>query len=78
MISLQLKMYKSKHNFFELLRFDFIMDADLNVYLMEANMSPYLTPTNERFENYSLGYEQLIYNTMKIIGAGSHGEFKQR
>lgn len=54
------------------------MDIDMNVYLMEVNMSPNLTPTNEMFENYSLGYEQLIFNTLKVIGAGSHSEIKQR
>ncbi|CAO1348344.1 unnamed protein product [Diamesa serratosioi] len=74
----ELKQFHSQHNFFELLRFDFIMDAEMNVYLMEVNMSPNLTPTNEKFENYSLGYEQLIFNTMKTIGAGSYGEMKQR
>lgn len=75
---MQLKLYNLQHNFFELLRFDFIMDVKMNVYLMEVNMSPNLTPTNEKFENYSLGYEQLIFNTLKTIGAGSHGELKQR
>jgi tubulin monoglycylase TTLL15 len=30
-------------HFFEMMRFDFVLDDKLNVYLMEANMSPNLS-----------------------------------
>ncbi|CAN7986366.1 unnamed protein product, partial [Ixodes hexagonus] len=33
---------RPRSNFFELVRFDFVVDEDLNVFLMEANMSPNL------------------------------------
>lgn len=61
---------------FELLRFDFIFTAALRVYLMEANLSPNLTPTQDKFEKWSLGYEQVISNALNVIGAGSFVEFK--
>ena len=61
---------------FELLRFDFIFTAALRVYLMEVNLSPNLTPTANKFEKWSLGYEQVISNTLNLIGAGSYVEFK--
>lgn len=28
--------YRSKRNFFEMVRFDFVVDEDLNVYIMEV------------------------------------------
>lgn len=30
--------YKSKTNFFEMARFDFVVDEDLKVYIMEASI----------------------------------------
>lgn len=32
-----MKNYKSKTNFFELVRFDFVVDDDLNVFIMEVS-----------------------------------------
>jgi tubulin monoglycylase TTLL15 len=32
-----MKNYKSKTNFFEMARFDFVVDNDLNVFIMEAS-----------------------------------------
>jgi len=32
-----MKNYKSKTNFFEMVRFDFVVDNDLNVYIMEVS-----------------------------------------
>ena len=40
--------YKNRHNFFEMMRFDLILDDRLNVYLMEANMSPNLSSAHFR------------------------------
>lgn len=36
MIANLMKNYKSKNNFFEMARFDFVVDNNLNVFLMEV------------------------------------------
>lgn len=42
-------------------------------------MSPNLTPSDNQEEyHYSLIYEQLIYNTLNLIGAGSLYDLKAR
>lgn len=33
-----MKNYKSKTNFFEMARFDFVVDSDLNVFIMEVSL----------------------------------------
>ncbi|KAG5677464.1 hypothetical protein PVAND_007222 [Polypedilum vanderplanki] len=65
-------------NFFELVRFDIVLDNNLNPYVMEVNMSPNLTPAGDRFEENVLIYEPLVYNTLKLISAGSYDDFKSR
>ncbi|XP_075147353.1 tubulin tyrosine ligase-like 15 isoform X2 [Haematobia irritans] len=57
------------HNFFDLMRFDFIVDENLRVYLMEANMSPNLSSAH--FRQNSLLYEQLLYSVLNLVGMGS-------
>jgi tubulin monoglycylase TTLL15 len=57
-------------NSFELFRFDFIFDDKLNVYLMEVNLSPNMTP--QRYEHLAPMYEQIIHDTLKLVGAGSN------
>ena len=61
-----LQKYRSKRNFFEMVRFDFVVDENLNVFLMEANMSPNLSsdhfPPNERL------YEHVIFNLLNLVG----------
>jgi tubulin monoglycylase TTLL15 len=56
----------SPRNFFEMVRFDFVLDADLNVYLMEINMSPNLS--SGHFVRNKLLYEQVIYGTLSLVG----------
>lgn len=63
-----LKSYKTR-NFFDLMRFDFIVDKTLKVYLMEANMSPNLSSAH--FKSNSILYEQLLYSVMNLVGIGS-------
>jgi len=63
-------------NFFELVRFDFVVDNDFDVWLMEVNLSPNLTPTKPKYEPNALGYEQVVHNVLKLVGAGSYYEFK--
>lgn len=38
MIKNLMKNYKSKTNFFEMARFDFVVDNNLNVFIMEVNI----------------------------------------
>ena len=45
---------------------------------MEVNMSPNLTPAHERYEINAIIYEQLIYNTVRMVGGGSYFEFMSR
>ena len=56
---LQLKRFRYKQNFFEMIRFDLIVDNDLQVYLMEGNMSPNLSSAH--FQP-----NQLLYVRMKL------------
>ena len=65
-----LQRYKYKHNFFEMARFDLIIDADMKVHLIEANMSPNLSSAH--FKQNSLLYEQVIYNMLNLVGVGSY------
>ncbi|EFA07282.1 probable tubulin polyglutamylase ttll-15 [Tribolium castaneum] len=60
--------FKSKRNFFELVRVDFVVDEDLNVFLLEANMSPNLSSAH--FPPNQLLYEQVLYNVMGLLGLG--------
>jgi len=60
---------------FELLRFDFVVDKELNVHLMEVNMSPEMNfekDMNERLKTMSL---QVVKDTLNLVGAGSYHEF---
>ncbi|CAE1282372.1 TTLL15 [Acanthosepion pharaonis] len=63
------KHYKSSRNFFEMVRFDFVLDEHFNIYLMEANMSPNLSSAHH-VRNTRL-YEHVIYNLLKLVGLNS-------
>lgn len=56
-------------NFFEMMRFDLLIDEDLNVILIEANMSPNLSSAH--FKENRLLYEQVIYNYLNLVGVAS-------
>ncbi|KAA0184449.1 tubulin-tyrosine ligase-like [Hyalella azteca] len=56
--------YKRRHNFFEMMRFDLIVDADLHVYLMEANMSPNLSSAH--FKQNKLLYRQVVKHVLGV------------
>jgi tubulin monoglycylase TTLL15 len=64
--------YRNNRNFFEMARFDLIVDADLKVYLMEANMSPNLSSAH--FKQNFLLYEQVIYHVLNLVGVGHYLE----
>ncbi|XP_046402789.1 probable tubulin polyglutamylase ttll-15 [Ischnura elegans] len=61
--------YKRTANFFEMVRIDFIIDEDLNVFIMEANMSPNLSSAH--FPPNQLLYEQVMYNLLSLVGIGT-------
>ncbi|XP_025205839.1 tubulin polyglutamylase ttll6 isoform X1 [Melanaphis sacchari] len=61
-----MRNYKSKTNFFEMARFDFVVDNDLKVYIMEVNMSPNLSSAHYRPNR--LLYEQVLFNLFAIVG----------
>ena len=54
-----------------MVRFDFVLDSKLNVYLMEVNMSPNLS--TKHFSGNRLLYEQVIYNFLRLVGIGRPG-----
>lgn len=62
--------FKSKRNFFELMRFDFVIDEDLKIFLLEANMSPNLSSAH--FPPNKLLYQQVLYNTLGLVGVGEN------
>ncbi|KAK5647638.1 hypothetical protein RI129_002530 [Pyrocoelia pectoralis] len=68
-----LKRFASKNNFFEMMRFDFVVTEELKVFLMEANMSPNLSSAH--FPQNRLLFEQIIFNLFGLIGL-NHGSTK--
>jgi len=58
----------SLNQFFEMVRFDFIVDENLDVYLMEANMSPNLS--SRHFPPNRLLYEQVLNSLFSLVGIG--------
>ncbi|XP_065217013.1 probable tubulin polyglutamylase ttll-15 [Planococcus citri] len=65
-ISRLLEKYASKRNFFEMVRFDFAVDDDLNVFIMEANMSPNLSSAH--FPPNRIIYYQVLFNVFSLVG----------
>ena len=49
-----------------MVRFDFVVDEELNIYIMEANMSPNLS--SNHFAPNQLLYEQVIFNVLSVAG----------
>lgn len=58
--------FDTNRHFFEMVRFDFVVDENLDIFLMEANMSPNLSSLH--FGPNKLLYEQVIYNTLSLAG----------
>lgn len=71
-------MLNSTKHSFELVRFDFLVDETLKVYLMEANLSPNITPTCAKFECNAKIREQMVYDTLRLVGAGSYYDLMNR
>uniref|UniRef100_A0A147BLW8 Putative tubulin polyglutamylase ttll4 n=1 Tax=Ixodes ricinus TaxID=34613 RepID=A0A147BLW8_IXORI len=64
--------YGPRNNFFELVRFDFVVDEDLNVFLMEANMSPNLSSAH--FPQNGALYERVLLNALSLVGLATAAE----
>lgn len=62
------KWFSKDRNYFELVRFDLVIDEDLNVFVMEANMSPNLSSAH--FPPNQLLYEQVLFNLFALVGVG--------
>lgn len=62
----------SLNQFFEMVRFDFIIDEELNVYLMEANMSPNLS--SRHFPPNRLLYEQVLNSYFSLAGLTQYAQ----
>ncbi|XP_003740971.1 tubulin polyglutamylase TTLL4 [Galendromus occidentalis] len=60
------RKYFSTDPFFEMVRFDFLVDSQLNAHLLEANMSPNLSSAH--FKQNARLYEQVIYNLLSVLG----------
>lgn len=56
----------SVSQFFEMVRFDFVLDEQMNVYLMEANMSPNLSSAH--FAQNGPLFDHVIYNVLSLVG----------
>ena len=76
--SQSINLFKSKKNFFELLRFDFLMDENQNLYLMEINMSPNITPTEQKYEKNAKIREKMVYDVVSLAGVGSEFDLMSR
>lgn len=60
-----------------MVRFDFVFDADLNVYLMEVNMSPNLSTGH--FSGNKHIYQSVLYSLFNLVGVArpTRPEFTQ-
>ncbi|XP_047028127.1 probable tubulin polyglutamylase ttll-15 [Helicoverpa zea] len=61
-----LKGFASSENLFQMMRFDFLVDENLKVHLLEANMSPNLS--SHHYPPNQLLYEQVLYNLFSLTG----------
>ncbi|XP_061415361.1 probable tubulin polyglutamylase ttll-15 isoform X1 [Lethenteron reissneri] len=68
-LNASLQGHASHWKFFELVRFDFLLDEDLNIHLMEVNMSPNLS--SRHFPPNRLLYEQVLFSTLQLVGVAS-------
>ncbi|EGT55435.1 hypothetical protein CAEBREN_03372 [Caenorhabditis brenneri] len=66
---MNLQSLNLKPKYFELSRFDFVVDEELNVFLMEANMSPNLS--SGHFKQNQILYEKVLMNIFSLTGISS-------
>lgn len=53
-----------------MIRIDFVIDENLNIYMLEANMSPNLSSAH--FPPNRLLYQQVLYNVLGLVGVGDY------
>ena len=70
-LSSAVKKYPYPNSFFELVRFDFILDSKFNIYLMEINMSPNLSSMH--YSKQATMFEQVIYNSLRLVNVARGG-----
>jgi tubulin monoglycylase TTLL15 len=60
-----------KYHFFEFVRIDFLIDANLKLHVMEINMSPnlHIVDKNRHSQDF---YENLIYSFFNLVGVGTY------
>lgn len=63
------RLPKESQNFFELVRFDFLLDKSGNLFVMEVNMSPNLYAGADLVKSEET-YEDTVENVLNIIGFG--------
>ena len=68
-----LNRYPHKRAFFEMVRFDFVVGSNMQLYLMEANMSPNLS--SKHFALNRRLYEQVVYSLLRLGGVVRGGVF---
>ena len=68
-----LNRYPHKRAFFEMVRFDFVVGSNMQLYLMEANMSPNLS--SKHFALNRRLYEQVVYSLLRLSGVVRGGIF---
>lgn len=59
---------------FELLRFDFVLDKELNFYMLEVNMSPEMGFERDIFGMNKMMSNQVVWDTLRLVGAESYQE----
>uniref|UniRef100_A0A0N5AG15 Tubulin polyglutamylase TTLL4 n=1 Tax=Syphacia muris TaxID=451379 RepID=A0A0N5AG15_9BILA len=62
--------YYNFRPFFELSRFDFLVDSNFKVFLMEVNMSPNLSTAH--FPQNRLFFEKILYDLFSLVGVASY------
>lgn len=65
------KYTNNPRHFFELVRFDFIIDDQLKVWLMEVNLSPNLSSGHTHGNRFM--YEQVLFNLLSLVGVVRKG-----
>jgi glutathione synthase/RimK-type ligase-like ATP-grasp enzyme len=54
------------------------MDENQNLYLMEINMSPNITPTAKKYEKNAKIREKMVYDTVSLVGIASEFDLMAR
>ncbi|CRK87998.1 CLUMA_CG001784, isoform A [Clunio marinus] len=65
------KLFNSSHHFFDLVRYDILINETMDPHIAEVNMSPSVSPFTPIMKKYLRTWEQLVFNTLKLLGAGS-------